>query len=390
MKAIIDGLIVRDNEIITGQVLLYEADIWKIIPRSQFRVGMCTDLIDADGGFVMPGFINEHIHGCAGADVMDEEGSALATMQKALPATGVTSFVATTMTTSRQQIEQALERIRRAMHEHASGARILGAHLEGPFVSKEYKGAQAEQALAKPAFSWIEPYRDVIKIITIAPEVLPNRSFVKKCAEHGIIVSLGHSAASYEEAMECIASCGICHATHLYNAMAPFHHRRPGLSGAALLSPQVRCELICDNLHVHPAAQKLAYSLKGRDGIILVTDSMRACLMEDGEWELGGQKVFVRSGQARLADGSLAGSTAPMNQVVLNCLINSGASLPDITVMASANPAKDLGLYDRIGSLDEGKQADIVVLDSNDFHVKQTVIAGELAYNELDSQPFPR
>ena len=145
----------------------------------------------------------------------------------------------------------------------------------------------------------------------------------------------------------------------------------------------MHCELICDNLHVHPAAQKLAYQLKGRDGIILVTDSMRACLQGDGESELGGQAVYVKDGQARLADGTLAGSTAVMNQVVLNFLINSGASLPDVVAMASANPAKDLGLYDRLGSLEEGKQADVVVLDSNDFHVKQTVIAGELVYDEL-------
>lgn len=385
MKAIIDGLIVRNNEIETGQVLLYERDIWKIVPRSQFRVGMCTDLIDADGGFVMPGFINEHIHGCAGVDVMDDEDTALETMQKALPATGVTSFVAATMTAPRPRIERALARIGRAMSKPAVGAQILGAHMEGPFVSKQYKGAQAEEALAAPDFSWIAPYADVVKIITAAPELLQGRSFLKECADKGIIVSLGHSAASYEDAEKVIDACGSCHVTHLYNAMTPFHHRRPGLAGAALLSPKVRCELICDNVHVHPAAQKLAYAVKGRDGLILVTDSMRACLLEDGEWELGGQQVYVHGGKARLADGTLAGSTAPMNQVVLNFLINTGATLPDAAAVASANPAKDLGVYDRIGSLDEGKQADIVVLDSNDFHVKQTVIAGELVYNELEA-----
>ena len=222
-----------------------------------------------------------------------------------------------------------------------------------------------------------------MKIITVAPEVLKNKSFLKECRDHQILVSLGHSAATYEEVMEIVDAGGLCHATHLYNAMAPFHHRQPGLVGAALLSPKVHCELICDNLHVHPAAQKLAYQLKGRDGIILITDSMRACLQGDGESELGGQAVYVKDGQARLADGTLAGSTAVMNQVVLNFLINSGASLPDVVAMASANPAKDLGLYDRLGSLEEGKQADVVVLDSNDFHVKQTVIAGELVYDEL-------
>ena len=382
MKAIIDGLLVLSNEIVTGHILMYEKDIWKIVPRHQFRAGMCTELIDANGGFVVPGFINEHIHGCAGADVMDEDGQALETMRKALPATGVTSFVATTMTQSKEAMAGVLERIRQAMGKQG-GAQVLGAHLEGPFVSEAYKGAQAAGHLAAPDFSWIAPYADVVKIITVAPEVLKNKSFLKECRDHQILVSLGHSAATYEEVMEIVDAGGLCHATHLYNAMAPFHHRQPGLVGAALLSPKVHCELICDNLHVHPAAQKLAYQLKGRDGIILITDSMRACLQGDGESELGGQAVYVKDGQARLADGTLAGSTAVMNQVVLNFLINSGATLPDVVAMASANPAKDLGLYDRLGSLEEGKQADVVVLDSNDFHVKQTVIAGELVYDEL-------
>lgn len=384
MKAIIDGLLVLSNEIVTGHIIMYEKDIWKIVPRHQFRAGMCTELIDANGGFVVPGFINEHIHGCAGADVMDERGDALAVMQAALPATGVTSFVPTTMTKSREAMENALGRIRQAMaREAGGGAQILGAHMEGPFVSAQYKGAQAEQHIAAPDFSWIAPYADVVKIITVAPEMLKNKEFLKQCEDHHILVSLGHSAATYEDVMDVIDKSSLCHVTHVYNAMAPFHHREPGLVGAALLSPKLHCELICDNLHVHPAAQKLVYKLKGRDGIILVTDSMRACLQEDGPSELGGQTVYVKDGQARLADGTLAGSTAVMNQVVLNFLINSGASLPEVVAMASANPAKDLGVYDRIGSLEAGKQADIVVLDSNDFHVKQTVIAGELVYDEL-------
>lgn len=380
MKAIIDGLIVLPHEIVTGQVVMYEKDIWKIMPRKQFRVGMCTELIDANGGFVVPGFINEHIHGCAGADTMDDDGEALKNMQEALPRTGVTSFVPTTMTMNREQIEGALQRIREAKGNQ--GAQILGAHLEGPFISARYKGSQAEAHIQRPDFSWLQPYADDIKIITVAPEELTSHKFIRECKSHGIIPSFGHSNASYECAMEMIDLCDYCHVTHLYNAMSPFHHREPGLVGAALLSPKVRCELICDNIHVHPAAQRLAYQLKGRDGIILVTDSLRAAMLEDGESELGGQQVFVTNGQARLADGTLAGSTAVMNEVVLNFLLNTGAPLPDVIAMATINPARDLGVADRIGSLEEGKQADIVVLDSNDFHVKQTVIAGELVYNE--------
>lgn len=381
MKAVIRGLIVRGNEIVNGSVLMYEGDkIWKIIPRKQFRAGMCTDLIDAKNGFVVPGFINEHIHGCAGADTMDENDDALATMQKALPSTGVTSFVPTTMTYHKERIQTALERIRRAKCN--TGAQILGAHMEGPFISKSYKGSQEAEDILPADFSWLAPYADVIKIITLAPEELKNKTFLKDCADNSIIVSFGHTAASYETVMDVISQGGIYHATHLFNAMLPFAHRQPGIVGAALLSDRIHCELICDNVHVHPAAQKLVYKLKGADGIILVTDSLRACLQGDGESELGGHKVFVKNGEARLADGTIAASVAPMNEMVLHFLINSGASLPEVVAMATANPAKDLGVYDRIGSLDEGKQADFVVLDSEDLHVKQTVIAGEIAYNE--------
>lgn len=387
MKAIIDGLIVLPDEIINGHVLMYEnKDIWQIVPRKQFRAGMCTDLIDANGGFVVPGFINEHIHGCLGADTMDDDDQALQTIQQALPKTGVTSFLPTTMTMPQAQIEKALGRIQQAMQEERKGAQILGAHMEGPFISTQDKGSQDEKNILPADFSWLVPYADTIKIITLAPEELTNFSFLQICKEHGVIVSFGHSHATYEEAVKAMDQTDFCHVTHLYNAMSAFHHRAPGLVGAALLTKKAHCELICDNLHVHPAAQKLAYQLKGKDGLILVTDSMRACLMSDGESSLGGQKVFVKDGQARLADGTLAASIAPMNEVVLNFILNTGASIPEAVAMATVNPAKDLGVYDRLGSLEAGKQADIAVLDSNDFHVKQTVIAGELVYNEDDEK----
>ena len=170
--------------------------------------------------------------------------------------------------------------------------------------------------------------------------------------------------------------------THIFNGMTPFHHRQPGLVGAALLDRRAHCELICDNLHVHPAAQQLAWRMKGRDGLIIVTDSLRACLQGDGPSELGGQQVLVQNGEARLVDGTLAGSVATMNESLLHFMVNTGASLPDTIALATVNPAKDLGVYDRLGSLEKGKEADIVILDSDDFHVKQTVIHGDLVYNE--------
>lgn len=381
MKAIYNGLVVFPDKVTNGDVLLYEKDIWKIVPRKQFRAGMCDELIDAGGGFVMPGFINEHIHGCAGVDTMDGTVEAIQTMQSALPKTGVTSFLPTTMTMSRAAIDKALDVIRQAKDTPHTGAQIVGAHMEGPFISTAYKGAQAAAHIVRPDFSWLQPYQDLVKIVTIAPETMVDSDFLDACEKAGIILSIGHSDASYEEAMKLLTTYPHCHITHLYNAMTPFHHRKPGVVGAALLGKNAKCELICDNLHVHPAAQNVAYELKGPDGIILITDSMRAALLPDGVSELGGQTVYVKDGEARLADGTLAGSTAAMNDVALHFLLNTGATLPELAAMTAANAAKDLGIYDRVGSLAEGKQADIVILDSQDFHVKQTVIAGNLVYD---------
>lgn len=379
MKAIINGIIILPDELVTGQVLMYDDKISQIIPRSEWHAGWCTDLINAQGGFVSPGFINEHIHGCAGCDTMDESPEALLTMSKALPATGVTAFVPTTMTYEQGRVEQVLAAVRNACTQ-AKGARILGAHMEGPFISTAYKGAQKDDNIVKPDFSWLAPYKDVIKIITLAPEVIPSHHFLRECEENGIILSFGHSGADYDQALEAMAGVESCHVSHLFNAMSPLHHRAPGLAGAALTQDDVHCELICDNIHVHPAMQKLVYKAKGRDGIILITDSMRACLLGDGESELGGQKVFVQNGQARLADGSLAGSVLTMDQAVMNFLGNTGASLPDTIAMATINPAKDLGVYDRMGSLEAGKNADFTIFDETG-KITYTVIGGETVFD---------
>lgn len=252
--------------------------------------------------------------------------------------------------------------------------------MEGPFISQAYKGAQKAENISAADFSWLEPYADVVKIITLAPETLKDRSFLEQCAAHHIIVSVGHSAASYEEVRSIMADCPFYHITHLFNAMTPLHHRKPGIVGAALLDPHAHCELICDNLHVHPAAQELVYRMKGQDGIILITDSLRACLLADGESELGGQKVFVHHGEARLADGTLAGSIAPMNEVVHHFLENSKAPLHEVIAMATANPARDLGVFEQLGSLEPGKLADIVLVSPDDFQVKKTLIDGQVVY----------
>ena len=372
MQAIINGKIILPQKILENHVILFETTIEAIIPWKEFSSATCVRVFDAHGDYIAPGFINMHIHGCAGADVMDTEPSALQTMGNALVSTGVTAFLPTTMTYNFPRIYQALDNIRNYMSKE-SGARVLGCNLEGPYISQEFKGAQAPENILSADFSKIEKYADVIKIITVAPEKLHNEEFFRLCKEKKIIISLGHSGATYEEAMSAISK-GATHITHLFNAMTALHHRKPGLAGAALDS-NVNCELIVDNIHVHPAIQRLVYKIKGKSTIILVTDSMRACLQEDGISELGGQKVFVHNKIATLKDGTIAGSVLTMDRAIMNFLTNTRAPLTDVIAMVTVNPAKELGLYKQLGSITPGKKADMVIFD-NKINIKATFIKG--------------
>ena len=377
MKAIIHGRIVAENEILRGQVLLYDEQIRRIIPEAEFDPASAAEIFDAAGQYVSPGFINMHIHGCCGVDVMDDEDGALEIMCRAMAATGVTAFLPTTMTYDIPRINRSLQRIRQGMQSTA-GSRILGAHVEGPFINATYKGAQAAQNIMTADFSLLAPYREVVKVITLAPECLSDLDFIRLCRDCGMIVSLGHSAANYEQAAAAFAA-GASHVTHMFNAMGPLHHRNPGLLGAAMTLP-VSCEIIADNIHVHPIVQQLVYRAKNRRDIILITDSMRACLLPDGESELGGQKVLVKNGKATLADGTIAGSVLTMNQAVKNFKDNTGASLAETVAMASANPARELGLP--AGAIVPGKWADLVIFDK-DITICRTIVNGQVVYDRL-------
>jgi len=372
MQAIMNGKIILPQKILENHVILFDTKIKDIVPHKDFIKETCTKVFDAQGNYVSPGFINIRIHGCGGVDVMDTGSSTLQTMGKLLATTGVTSFLPTTMTYDWPKIYPVLENIRTAMSEE-TGAQILGCNLEGPFISQEFKGAQAAKHIIAADFTKIANFSDVIKIITIAPEKITEDSFLLFCLQNKIIISLGHSGATYEEAMNAIAK-GASHITHLFNAMSPLHHRHPGLVGAALDS-NVKCELIADNVHVHPAMQRLVYKTKDSEDIILITDSMRACLQKDGLSELGGQKVFVRGQVAKLADGTIAGSVLTMDKAIANFRTNTNAPLSTVIAMATINPARELGLDDHIGSIALGKQADLVVLD-NDINIKITFVKG--------------
>lgn len=373
MKAICNGRFILPQEIREGQALLFQEKILSFCPPDQIPPE--AERIDVQGAYVSPGFLNLHIHGCGGKDAMDGTQEALAVMSQLLPSTGVTGWLPTTMTSSEGAITQALSAIREAQ-DKVPGAEILGANLEGPFISEKYKGAQKACHIQKARWELVEPFADLIRILTLAPETLPEGDFIPRCRRAGILVSLGHSDATYEEAAQAVAA-GASRITHLYNAMSPLHHRKPGLVGAGLTLP-VTCELIADGIHIHPVALALALHAKGLDRVELITDSMRACLLGEGKSELGGQTVYVKNGRATLEDGTLAGSILTMDRAVRNIRQWAHLTLPQAVQLATANPAKELGLTDR-GILEPGKRADITVFDE-EIRILRTYVKGSAVY----------
>ena len=333
------------------------------------------NIIDAENNFVAPGFINVHIHGCNNSDAMDATPDALRNICNFLPSSGVTSFLPTTMTMTVEKIKAALKNIR---ERKFFGAKILGVNLEGPFVSEKFCGAQDKKNILQADFEIFSDFADIIKIITVAPEEITDKNFIPKCLEKNIVVSIGHSAATYEIAMKAIQR-GASHITHLFNAQTGLHHRKPGIVGAAFNS-NVFVELIADNIHVHPAAQKIVSKIKPVEEIILITDSCRACGIGDGESELGGQKIFVKNNVATLENGNLAASVATMNEVVKNFYDNTDLSLPEVIETVTKNPATELKIYDKVGSIEVGKAADFVIFDKN-FEVQKTFIDGEEVFS---------
>ncbi len=376
MKAIINVQIITAQEILQNYVVIFGEKITHIIPETALACYDVSEKINGQGCFLAPGFIDIHVHGCAGIDTMDERTDAIALLSENLTQTGVTAFLPTTMTMRFDKIESALTNIRLAM-KNAPGAQVLGCHLEGPFISKAFKGAQDPEYILPTNFSKIKAYSEIIKIITLAPEEPDSAVFIRSCLKQGITVALGHSAISYEAAMIAIKE-GVSHITHIFNALAPFHHRHPGVVGAAADS-DVTCELIADNLHVHPAAQRLLLKIKGPDKIILITDAMRASLMSDGKYDFGGQVVIVQDGKAQLASGVIAGSVLTLNQAVLNFKQTSGLDLTKVIQMVTINPAKRLGIAENKGSIAVGKDADLVIFDDT-LTIHATIVRGKTVY----------
>jgi N-acetylglucosamine-6-phosphate deacetylase len=378
-SAIINGRIVLDGKIVTDKILLFADKIIDIVEDVIVSDNDNMTIIDAKGAYVSAGFIDLHIHGSAGADVMDATPEALENISTMLPSTGTTSFLATTMTMSPKAIDNALQNIQTSANG-VTGAEILGIHLEGPFINPSKHGAQNKIYIQEPNLTLIEKYIDNIKMITLAPEVQGCKNFIEKLSRDypHIILSIGHSDASYEETRESF-TWGISHATHLFNAMNVYHHRKPGIVGAVFDS-DITCDVIADMVHTHASTLELVQKMK-KEKLILITDAMRAGCMKCGTYDLGGQSVEVKKGKALLADGTLAGSVLKMNEALENMTKYTSMTFIDVVHAVTKIPAQKLGIQK--GELKHGYDADIVIFDDN-FSIMSTYIKGKGKYRCLD------
>jgi N-acetylglucosamine-6-phosphate deacetylase len=332
--------------------------------------------------YIIPGLTDLHFHGCRGADFSDGDAAGLQTMADYELSRGITQFCPAGMTLTAEQLTLICQIAAQHKKTSTSGAELVGVNLEGPFLSQAKKGAQNGAWLQKPNATLLRQLKEasggLVKLVSVAPEVEGAMEFIRDVKDE-VTVSLAHTAANYDQAMAAFQA-GAKQVTHLFNAMTPFAHRDPGLVGAAADS-DCRVELISDGVHIHPAVVRAVFKLFGADRVILISDTLRAAGMPDGQYTLGGQDVTVRGTLATLADGTIAGSVTDL-MACLRCAVSFGISLKDAVTAAAVNPAKVLGIYDRCGSLDEGKTANLVVLNP-DLTVKAVVFRGQLVSGQL-------
>ncbi len=332
---------------------------------------------------VVPGFIDQHIHGAGGSDGMDGTVKDITQIAQTVAKEGTTSFLVTTMTQSPENITKALSAVKEYMElSPEKGARVLGVHLEGPFIAASQKGAQPLEYIAAPVSEVFDGYNEAsgnaIRIVTLAPEVEGAKDFVRHLAQKGVVASIGHTAAKYAD-IEKAVELGASNVTHTYNAQTALHHREIGTVGSAMLVDELNCEMIADTIHVSVPAMKLLVKNKPQGKLTLITDAMRAKGLPDGVSELGGQTVYVKNGEARLEDGTLAGSVLTMNRAVQNVVEKVGVPFTTAIDFATINPAKNLKIDKETGSIAVGKNADFTVLNAN-YDVLMTIRGGRIIY----------
>ena len=355
-------------------VVLREGKISEVIEQSQ--AGNLPGNCRAVSGLICPGFIDLQINGAFGVDV-GPDADALKMLASELLQTGTTSFLPTAISWPAEHYESFLEALEGA--SSGSGARILGAHLEGPFLSIERKGAHPPENLRPVDLGMLKDILSTgqVRVMTLAPELQSAYKVAELLQSSGAVASVGHTSATYEELLRSL-DAGFSKATHLYNAMSSFEHRAPGAVGAVLTDDRVRASLIADGVHVHEGALRLAYKEKGVEGLALVTDAMEAAGMDNGEYELSGRKVRLENGVVRLPDETLAGSALTLDAAVRNAVKFLDVPLQKAVRMASETPAEILGLSEK-GRIRPGADADLVVLDREGF-VEETILAGETVY----------
>jgi N-acetylglucosamine-6-phosphate deacetylase len=339
------------------------------------------EVLDAGGGPVLPGFIDVHVHGAVGHEVMDATPAGLADMSAFFARHGVTSFLATTWTAGRSETLAALASVAEASAAPLPGAQLLGAHMEGPYLSRARCGAQDPRFVRPPDLDEARRFFDAgpVRLMTLAPELARAHELVDLCLESGVRASVGHTEASYEQVLEA-AGWGVRHLTHTFNAMPPLHHRAPGPAGAAIMLPELLAEIIADNAHVHPALLRTFLRAKGTEGLVLITDALRPTgLGDDVEVMIGGRPARVEDGLVRLADGTAAGSVLTMDRALRNLAAADGRPVEALWRTASRNAAIAAGVEDRKGLLAPGFDADLVVLDGSG-EVRLTIVAGRTVH----------
>ena len=372
-----NGKFVLGNRIVSGDLLVIDGKIKKITENEN---PLYENGIDLEGKYVVPGFIDAHIHGAYGADAMDGTVEALKTISSFVVKHGTTNFLATTLTSTKEILKNVLEKIAEVQNKELDGANIFGAHMEGPYFDIQYEGAQNEKYMKPAGIEEIKEYLNVkpglVKLFSLSPKDDAALEAIKFLKENGVVVSVGHSAVYFDDVQKAIKA-GLSHSTHTYNGMRGFTHREPGVVGAILSSDSVMAEIIFDKIHVHPEAVRILLKAKGVDKVECITDAMSATGLPDGDYKLGELDVYVKDNQARLvSNDSLAGSVLTLDKAFKN-IIELGYSIFDAVKMTSTNAAREFGL--NTGEISEGKDADLVVLN-NDYSVDMTFVKGKLKY----------
>ena len=375
--------IVLKDRVIEGDILTADGIIRDIIDRKSPVKAETLEVensIDLDGKYVVPGFIDVHIHGSNGADAMDGTVEALKTISSYIATKGTTKFLATTLTSSKEELINVLKIAADLQNKELDGATIFGVHMEGPYFDIEYKGAQNEKYMKPATEKEIKDYLDVkpglVKMMSLSPHTEQSIETVKFLKENGVIVSVGHSAAKFNDVMKAV-DAGLSHSTHTFNGMRGINHREPGVAGAVLISDKINAEVIFDKIHIHPEIVRLMIKAKGTDKVVCITDAMAATGLPNGDYKLGELDVYVKDGEARLkSNDSLAGSVLTMDKAFKH-VIELGYPIYEAVKLTSTNAAIEFGL--NAGAIEVGKEADFTVLDDS-YNVDMTIVNGNIKY----------